>query len=142
MNLFKRKVDDSPLYPLCGNDNESIMHAIRDCLNVRKIWLMSGLFWDIRIWEVSEGWEWLSLVWDLKGATPELIVTIARLLWYARNTFIHDEGPWKVGGILDKAEAALAEFQAENSANLHSLATLVVHPVKWEVPPVFDAAWD
>lgn len=68
-----------------------------------QIWLAPRLLLEDRIWEVSEGWDWLLTVWELKGEVIDFVVTIAWLVWYACNSIVHDEVPWNAGGIIDKA---------------------------------------
>lgn len=68
--------------PLCGAKAEFTVHALRDCGNVRKVWLASGLFSGDRVWEVRDGWEWLQAVWDFGGEVISVVATVAWLLWY------------------------------------------------------------
>ena len=42
-NLFKRKMDVQPLCPLCKQDAEKTMHAIRDCPIATEVWQRSSL---------------------------------------------------------------------------------------------------
>lgn len=62
LNLFKRKIASSSICTLCQSASETIVHALRDCGNVKGIWEASGLLMENRLWEDVEGWEWLQVI--------------------------------------------------------------------------------
>lgn len=78
---------------------------------------------------------WLGVVVscvDLGGKLMDLVFTIAWLIWFERNSVVHNNSSWFPGGIIDKAEAILAEFRDANVTEQwvnHSL------PFKWDSFP-------
>ena len=59
-------VDDA--CPLCGRAPETIIHALRDCMSIKPVWIQLGVRWaDRRFW-TDELHEWL----EFNGKKREL----------------------------------------------------------------------
>lgn len=80
----------------------------------------------------------------LVACVEVIIVMEAWLMWYTRNSTVHDNAPWLAGSIIYKTEGLLVEHRA---VNLSLQSSLKCHSFKWELPPFeyfkvnFEASW-
>lgn len=91
-NLYRKKIVDNHLCPICERHEESVMHANWSCPSASDVWAKSsspvhkGVTFEENFLEL---WE------KLKGkfkrvAEREWIATTMRRIWLRRNTFIFE----------------------------------------------------
>ncbi|KAK7251890.1 hypothetical protein RIF29_35487 [Crotalaria pallida] len=98
--LFKRKLVNSPLCPICGTEPETVEHVFLFCPWTRPIWFGSDFHWSIDVNSVHSFQLWLcqKLV-EIKRVYPNanqvsaLVGNICWAIWKGRNEFVHDGQP-------------------------------------------------
>lgn len=77
LNLFERKVSPNLNCPLCGDEPESTLHALRDYSRVKTVWHASSMLDLDRLLEVNDGAEWLLAVWEAHREVADHVFTLA-----------------------------------------------------------------
>ncbi|XP_042954618.1 uncharacterized protein LOC122291034 [Carya illinoinensis] len=92
LNLYNRKIVDSPLYPICSSAPESITHAIWSCSAAQDVWSMSSR--RIQKQNVQSGpfLEVLKpMLENLSSHELTEVAVIARALWNRRNLWLFEQ---------------------------------------------------
>ncbi|KAL6146356.1 hypothetical protein ACLB2K_057037 [Fragaria x ananassa] len=150
-NLFRRKLSQSPICPLCGAFDESIEHILLLCHWVDPIWYGSPLCLRIDKRKVTTLDKWLQ---DsiMKHSTESdrvwcgtLISFICWSIWKARCCFVYQhESPSPIC-VLQKG--IMSAFEFINSCSKENVKTKSNGVLKWTHPPEgvtainCDAAW-
>jgi hypothetical protein len=91
VNLFKRKVVETPLCPCCKLEEETIIHALWSCPASRDGWGCGPKFfqksysWGATCMEIVEGF-----MDRFRGEDMGLMAVLARRIWLRRNTLVFE----------------------------------------------------
>ena len=128
----KRKVLDNSVCELCGCREESTLHAIWDCEQVRMIWLPS--FTDV--WTKPQSIDSLcylvGIIMAERKNLEEFAMT-AWLIWVQRKKMRTNEPALPSLKLAQSASTLLAEFQ---HGKQHQLPKVRSGPMRWQPPPV------
>ncbi|XP_042952202.1 uncharacterized protein LOC122289284 [Carya illinoinensis] len=136
-NLFKRKILNDPLCPICQTDNEIVMHLLWQCPAANAIW--TEMIIPIQKWNVAED-DFLSMWGRMKGKLTEpkleLIAATMRMLWMRRNELVFDKKFRSPMSAIRATKESLQEYQAANQMlkRGNSLAKAVRQGQHWELP--------
>ncbi|XP_027346638.1 TMV resistance protein N-like [Abrus precatorius] len=94
--LFKRKLVDSPVCPICETEPETLEHVFLFCPWTRPLWFGSDFQWCIDVNSVQSFQLWLyKKLEEIKRVYPEnanqisgLVVYICWAIWKGRNEFV------------------------------------------------------
>ena len=115
VNLYQRKVVDSPLCSSYGRANETVIHAIWDCDNVKRCW-------DLDFNKLQSQHHMLRSFADLlffvrqQEENVELFTALAWSIWGRRNKCHFNEPSLPPKKLHEAAAALLAEFQGKAEA--------------------------
>lgn len=91
VNLYKRRIIDDPMFPLCKSEEESVSHALRSCLAIRNVWTEKAS--PVQKWQ-SDAKEfqqmWMEMYEGLTKEKLELTMTIMNKIWGRRNRFLFE----------------------------------------------------
>jgi hypothetical protein len=136
-NLFKRKVVDNPLCPICSREPESVLHILWSCDSARDAWCVSsrrlqkkssmtfGNFFQV----VEDTFE--------QGDSEEirLFVGIARRLWLRRNDVVYGGSLLHPSLLVQRAIVAREEYTQANEAGVGvSMQMVSKGPMMWKAP--------
>ena len=113
VNLMKRKLCDDGLCPMCGEENETVMHALVKCEGSAMIWRVSPLRIDSRLVTETNFMEWClnmekqvkeplwwSLFWNLLWG-----------IWLRRNAWLFNQLKIHYMKVIEKAVAFVGEWE-------------------------------
>jgi hypothetical protein len=136
-NLFRRKIIDDPLCPICGLEEETVFHILWQCSSAMDVWSEG-----VRKFQKSAhgGPNFLQVVEDMFSTCDEeemrLFVGLARRIWLRRNESVHGGVFSSPKEILLKTQGAILEFQAAHEkkvtpGNNEKLIQWVTPPIGW-----------
>jgi ribonuclease HI len=136
VNLFKRRIGQDHLCPVCQREPETICHVLWECPAATAIWQecpkrMQKLSLAARdcLGMVQE------LMTKLEGENLQLALTVARFIWLRGNRFVFEElftAPSQV------ARQAMESCEGFNEATVGSQISVVATSpshAKWMLPP-------
>ncbi|KAK7250720.1 hypothetical protein RIF29_33336 [Crotalaria pallida] len=141
---MRRHMTNEGQCPVCGLEEETTLHALRDCLDVQNVWnrLLPGLndsnffLMDIELW----------ISWNLRTGAgdysredwPILFVTAADILWMRRNKIVFEQSFLSTTACLKLIEERVGAIQESLKKNdyvsvemNHSRGALI----RWRNPP-------
>ena len=138
--LVKRGVVVDDLCPICQREPESIIHAIRDCVWVKTIWIQLGVsisnqvFWtsNLQDWiilngKASSSCDWGNLPW-------KSIFSFAMwCIWKNRNMVVFNRRVPNQNLSKEIMNQSLEFFYCVQSPRSPSLKAL--RAIRWEKPP-------
>ena len=156
-NLFKRRIINTPICPICCLERETVEHALLLCPWTTPIWHGSQLQLLPTPENVSSINKWLLNLFDEITKQKEFseqrcasIVTILWLIWKGRNAYIFQQQPLKPFEVLNQAVLLVKEYVSvlrPNPANHNSQSQRGCSSL-WRPPPLgklkcnVDAAYD
>ncbi|CAH9118689.1 unnamed protein product [Cuscuta epithymum] len=130
--LVQRRVPVWPRCAICGNEEETSLHILRDCSLVNAVWRSRGRNF-LQIAAASFG-EWASLVAE-RGTRAEFeqFAMTSWSLWKARNEKVRKKlnPDWK--GVITSGDAMLEGWREVQQSTLHE-RTKPGQRGKWQVP--------
>ncbi|XP_042969101.1 uncharacterized protein LOC122301787 [Carya illinoinensis] len=148
-NLFKRRVVDNPLCPICEKEFETSCHAIWSCPTAVDVWAEEGSL--VKKWASSEvdiEIIWKNMVERLIAEEMRLIAIVMRCIWLRRNKFVFEKGFTSPKDILIQARHNVIDFQLPQTSKLESIKRQRRDMVRWKAPDKeivklnWDAAYD
>jgi hypothetical protein len=135
--LWKRKVVDNPLCPLCGTEFESSIHAIWLCEAAKAVWSAC----PARIQKCATGDSDFLTLFGLLSARLSLedlqfFAMVAQRVWFRRNKYVFDGVFTPPRCLIKGASESLSDFR--DASSLLLLNTQVQPPslpVQWRKPP-------
>ncbi|XP_042983236.1 uncharacterized protein LOC122312642 [Carya illinoinensis] len=92
LNLYKRRVVDSPMCPICLSEEESSLHAIWSCLAARDVWCQGFKKLQKAVFDVCDFKGLLKAWFSHFGQDQvEVIAVIAHKIWQRRNKLLFEE---------------------------------------------------
>ncbi|XP_059428671.1 uncharacterized protein LOC132162451 [Corylus avellana] len=145
-NLFKRKVINSPLCPICNLVEESVEHIIWSCPSATDVWCCG----PIKLQKSTCGAKDFAMLFEemlgrYEMPELELFAVVAKRVWMRRNNVVHGgdfEDPTQVFSI---AAAGLEHFQRINAQPLGINREIQpIQTTNWQPPPVdmVKVNWD
>lgn len=110
-NLQQRKINEDPLCPVCGLEEETTRHILWECISARDVWCMGRIKFQK---SSNNGPDFLAIVEEMfSRCQPEelgLFAVVARRIWLRRNEVVHG-GPFQHPSMLmHHATRAAEEF--------------------------------
>ncbi|XP_035547338.1 uncharacterized protein LOC118348889 [Juglans regia] len=115
-NLFKRKVTEDSLCPMCRREEEDVQHALWCCPAAADVWDENSSHvrkWLNQIHDFSRLWSELSN--RLSNGCLERVVAIMRGIWGRRNAFVFEDKFASPGHVVRTTLAGLEEYQEANA---------------------------
>jgi hypothetical protein len=144
--LWKMRLVENPLCPLCGLESESSTHAVWLCDAAKAVWSEC----PSRIQKSSSGNDdFLTLFGMLNGRLDledmELFAMVAQRIWFRRNRFVFEGVFTPPNCLIRGAKEALQDFK-----KAHDSSFILSHPNppslshQWSKPPqgVYKLNWD
>ncbi|KAF5468935.1 hypothetical protein F2P56_013043 [Juglans regia] len=116
INLFKRKVIEDPLCPICRREEEDVKHVLWCCPAAADVWAEAES--PVRKWrnQVQDFTSlWMELIKKLSKDCLERVVAIMRGIWGRRNAFIFEKVFGSPGKVVRLALVSLEEHQEANN---------------------------
>ena len=138
--LYRRNVVDSPLCSNCGRANESVIHAIWDCDNVRQCWDLG--FKKLRDQHhLFRSFVELMFFVKQQEKNVELVTALAWFIWCRRNKCHFNEPSLPHEKLYEATAALLIEFQGRIETKLERKK---IQPQRWTPPEqgVYKANYD
>ncbi|XP_023898698.1 uncharacterized protein LOC112010585 [Quercus suber] len=132
-NLKKRKILNDDKCKQCGQDEESVLHAIWECSKLSPIWdaipefacHQSRSFADIKD---------LLLYVSNAGSKVDLLAVIMWNIWYHRNQLrLNKDNP--ISQVIQTSQQCLLEYQKENRVQRTQMDTPAPTRVAWHPLP-------
>ena len=115
-NLYKRGVVKEKLCPICGREEETIFHALWDCIAARDFWGGS-----LRKFQKASGKEsdfhqiFEGLHNRCDHQEMDMFTVIAKKIWLRRNNVVHDKPFTDPNRLVHEATGELEEFWKANN---------------------------
>jgi hypothetical protein len=146
-NLYWRYINSDPLYPMCGLHEETVGHAIRHCQSARYV-LLEGpkVLQKCTSYDIKLQGAFCHAKEKLDDSTFHLFITIARQIWFKRNSVVHRGEMMAPTTVMKQASEQITNFKKARESHLKA-PTYLVQPTrekKWEKPPVnvVKVNWD
>jgi ribonuclease HI len=135
--LFKRHISDDPLCPICGLETETTAHILWSCPSAKDVWLEC----NPRIHKcTSDEMDFIyimaTLLEKLNEDQMQLVVTIARQIWFRRNSIVFGGEMVAPSVVVQRAKDQVEAWGSANKG-LISSPEVTDHPpaVRWTKPP-------
>ncbi|KAI4332569.1 hypothetical protein L6164_017466 [Bauhinia variegata] len=116
-SLFQRKICDSPLCPICGEEDETLEHLFLLCPWTQPIWFESEFQWivDFNSLECIEVWllqrfQIIKMGHQNFNQVNALIGCICWAIWHGRNDFVFEGQPVNPMHTLNRAETMYKKY--------------------------------
>ncbi|KAG6642613.1 uncharacterized protein LOC122276927 [Carya illinoinensis] len=145
LNLFKKRIVDSLLCPVCQQEPESVMHALWSCNSVQDVWgvslrkLQKGVVMENNFKEL-----WTLLIADLESEELVEFAATVYQIWKRRNSLVFENRFWDPGKVVEAARSTVSEFKEAN-ATTEGVQVEIRHSIPlWSPSPIntFKANWD
>ncbi|XP_042944818.1 uncharacterized protein LOC122278700 [Carya illinoinensis] len=111
-NLVKRRIVVKSCYPICESEEESIGHAIWNCVSASDVW--NEIESPVQKWGCTE-WDlfvvWAKMVENLSQEQLEFVATVMRKIWLRRNQFVFENVFIDPKILFKQVVDSLVEFQ-------------------------------
>jgi hypothetical protein len=135
-NLFKRKIVEDPLCPICGREPETALHTLRLCSSAMDAWCVSSRRMQKKC---SMAFEiFFQLVADIFAHDDQeeikLFGGISQRLWLRRNEVVHGGSMTHPNSIVQRTLAAIQDFsQANDVGEGASIMPVTTSPMFWRI---------
>uniref|UniRef100_A0A803P9U8 Reverse transcriptase domain-containing protein n=1 Tax=Cannabis sativa TaxID=3483 RepID=A0A803P9U8_CANSA len=89
LNLFQKKILPQPYCSICGNNTESVTHALMDCPRAKTIWKLSrfkNFYYDYRRTDINEFY--LQALQNISKQDFPLFIALIWHIWNTRNLIL------------------------------------------------------
>ncbi|KAF5458726.1 hypothetical protein F2P56_022736, partial [Juglans regia] len=146
-NLFKKKIGESPLCPICGSNEESVFHILWSCPSAADVWAESNS--PMKKW-ANEGVDfmslWIKMINALKNEDIEWMAVVMRRIWLRRNRFIFENNFYSPKQVILMAGEGLEDYKTAKMSTIGCQDGGGSHGAqkKWKKPGtnVIKANWD
>ena len=132
VNLVKRKVQCDPVCPICGLEQETIIHALWSCPTLAEVWTVH-FAWLIRQTRLCSNFLDIIQACCSRGDCFDLFTIISSIIWTRRNRLRVGEITVPLQRINALARDTLQEFHEANPLPCGPSPSST--PVKWSPPP-------
>ena len=135
-NLLSRKVDVSPICPICSAANESVYHCLVDCVFANSCWLLSSLGTG---GSCTSFFDWIEQTF-IKCSKEEcnLVVMVCWKLWLNRNDKVWNGHNGRAKSLVNAAGHYLFQWQEAKRKNFIIIEKVQLGhgSVCWVKPPL------
>jgi hypothetical protein len=136
-NLFKKKIVDNPLCPICGLEPETAVHILWTCNSARDVWCVSprrlqkkGSMLFGTFFQLME-----DILTYCDQEEIKMFVGIARRLWLRRNDVVHEKTMAHPNSRVHCAAIAMEKFiQANDGGDGATVRVETQASMVWKVP--------
>ena len=132
VNLVKRKVQCDPVYPNCGLEQETIIHALWSCPALAEVWTLHYA-WLTRQTRLCSNFLDIIQACCSRSDCFDLFAIITSIIWTRRNRLRVGEITVPLQRINSLARDTLQEFHDANPLPCGPSPSPI--PVKWSPPP-------
>jgi hypothetical protein len=135
--LFKRHISEDPLCPICGLGTETIVHILWSCPSARDVWMEC----DKRLHKcTSDEMDFIyvleKLMDRLDGDQMMLVVTVARQIWFRRNSIVFGGEMVDPGQVVRRAKDQVEAWcSATQRPVISSEVSALPVAITWARPP-------
>jgi ribonuclease HI len=135
-NLFRRKIVEDPLCPICGLDAETALHILWQCSSARDVWCVGPK----KLQKNSDsGLEFLQVVEGVFAACSwedtAQFAGIARRIWLRRNRVVHEGIFSHPNSLVQQARQATEDFHLALGLKEHQQPSLGTPSLQlWHAP--------
>ncbi|XP_042942755.1 uncharacterized protein LOC122276934 [Carya illinoinensis] len=136
LNLFKKKIVDSPLCPICCREEETTIHALWSCSSAMDVWGQGHVFFQkstLREASFKELYE--RLILQCERDLLDMFSVIARSIWLRRNKLLFEGSFLHPNILLRQATQSLEEFKTAQASKMVKSQLASIHPSRWTPPP-------
>ena len=133
-NLKRRKILNEGTCDQCGQEEESVLHAIWECLKLNPIWdaIPELSFPQVRSFnDIKELLLYVSNVCN----KVELMVAIMWNIWFRRNQFRVSNKDHPISQVIPASQQALLNYQRSSNIQRTQRINLPPNRVAWNLPP-------
>ncbi|XP_042972810.1 uncharacterized protein LOC122304618 [Carya illinoinensis] len=149
LNLFRKKIVDSPICPICWLAEETTTHALWNCSSAMDVWSQGHIFFQkffLRVDSFKELFECLSK----QCAQPlmDLFLVVTRNIWLRRNKLIFEGSFMHPNLVVKQASISLASYKEAQGNKKATPQASSTHTSGWSPPSLgsikinWDAAVD
>jgi hypothetical protein len=135
-NLFRRKITEDPLCPMCGVQAETTGHILWGCSAAKAIWSECNSKIQKRS---SEHEDFLDIFSDLLRVLDqddlERVAVVARAMWFRRNAVVHGRQIGQPYIVVSQALENLEAFQQATSRSGKQMVSTTPSGNRWQAPP-------
>ncbi|KAK7255584.1 hypothetical protein RIF29_28997 [Crotalaria pallida] len=118
----KKGFQVDPICPLCGENSESVSHALLQCKDVSPVWFASPLAIHIPVhYEVDFSSWLLHMLATGDNKAADSIFNLVWALWNRRNDWVHNSRQSSIDLILSKANSIMIPPPAENPNSTNTI---------------------
>ncbi|XP_042954577.1 uncharacterized protein LOC122290987 [Carya illinoinensis] len=149
-NLYKRKIIEDPLCPICQREEENVLHALWSCPAASDVW--GEMLSPVQKWRLEEKdfqQLWLRMVKRLTKNQIEITVNIMKRIWGRRNEVLFENKFMDPGKLVQNALIGWEVFLEANKKTCDTVREVSsISKQGWEKPVGncckvnFDAALD
>ncbi|KAF5447618.1 hypothetical protein F2P56_033158 [Juglans regia] len=114
-NLWKKKIVEDPLCPICNLNEETISHVMWSCPATVDVW--GDTRSPISKWPSGDcnfEQKWLDLCRVMDQESMEKVAVIMRGIWYRRNKYVFENKFWRPGNVVQMAVTGLEDYYSVN----------------------------
>ena len=123
-NLLPRKVEVSPICPICSAANEYVLHCLVECLFAHSCWLLSSIG---TVRRCSSFFEWIEEIFTRCSKEDcKLAVMVCWRLWFNRNDKVWNGHVSRAQNLVNAAGHYLFQWQEAGKTKF-----TIVESVQW-----------
>lgn len=112
-NLAKRHIMADAICGMCGEEPETVDHALLHCREIAQIWYISPLRIDMRH---HSGSSFKELLWETMDKQPAAVSSLMAFtaweIWQARNKLYFEDKKFEMISVLHRAQNGFMEYTA------------------------------
>uniref|UniRef100_A0A803L0F3 Reverse transcriptase zinc-binding domain-containing protein n=1 Tax=Chenopodium quinoa TaxID=63459 RepID=A0A803L0F3_CHEQI len=112
-SLIQRGMNIDPICPMCGIENESVMHMLALCPDAKRIWYLSPLRLEVGKYEGLEFGEWCGSI-CLHHRDPHwwnIFLAILWGIWLWRNMWCYEKRRKDMMDVIHKAVSMVGDYE-------------------------------
>ncbi|KAG6632093.1 hypothetical protein I3843_13G119000 [Carya illinoinensis] len=137
-NLFKKKILDSPLCPVCNVENETLLHGLWECPAVRDVWGERDS--PVSKWgNIFDNFAdlWADLCCRLEVRNHDLVAVVCYRIWQRMNNLIFRNNFYGLKALIrteisdiEDLSTAQEDYLARQGPEMHQAVE-----TRWQPPP-------
>lgn len=134
-NLFSKKIVSDPLCPICRTKTETICHILWRCPSSVAVWQDCSRKIQKLAIEAADGWDFVKELWArLQEDDFVEAMTVARLLWMRRNSFVFEGQFLPPSHLVIQAKQTLEFYGQAHSPTAKEPRVSADVPHRWRKP--------
>ncbi|XP_021716820.1 uncharacterized protein LOC110684687 [Chenopodium quinoa] len=134
--LFQRGMNIDPICPMCGSENETILHMLALCPEAKRIWYLSPLRLEVEKYEGVGFGEWCGSIRVLHKDPHWWNILFAILwgIWLRRNVWSYENRKKDLMDVIQKAVSVVGDYEQAQQALSSSEGRHQLLESKWKPP--------